>query len=135
MARGNVSTGKLLFLVAIATVSILSGPAMAAEEKADARVRQALVDRTDKFCKAVLPAWFASEHGIRDLDVRQVIADCYMGHARLSILGLTTDFSLDDIALSEVPAVLLKKETGMNLDIYRPLAGHTLRVRKEVARK
>ena len=72
---------------------------------------------------------------VHDLDVRQLGADCYMGHARLSILGLATDFSLDNIALPEVPAALLRKETGMNLDIYRPLAGHTLRVSKEVAKK
>ena len=135
MSRGNAVAATLRSFAAVAAVSLVFGSAMAAEDNADAKVRKTLLERAEKFCDAVLPIWLASENGIRDLDVRQAVADCYMGHARLSILGMTTDFPLDDLALSEVPAALLKKETGMNLDIYRPLAGHTLRVRKEVAKK
>jgi hypothetical protein len=135
MAPGNATIRKILCAAAMGVASITLEPALAAEDNADAKVHKVLLERTEKFCKAVLPAWFASERGIHDLDVRQLVADCYMGYARLSILGLATEFSLDDIALSEVPAALLRKETGMNLDIYRPLAGHKLRVRKEVAKK
>ena len=94
-----------------------------------ARVKKVLVERTDAFCKAVLPAWFASQRGIADPEVKAVIADCYMGHARLTILGMESGLSLAEVTLSEVPAALLRQETDMNLDIYRPLAGRTIRVR------
>ncbi len=87
------------------------------------------MERTRTFCKAVLPAWFASERGIADPTVRTVVADCYMGHARLAILGVEDGFSLKGTALAEFPAALLHKQTGMSLNIYLPLAGRTLRIR------
>lgn len=100
---------------------------VSADENNDAVVHKALLKRTTNTCKAVLPAWFASEQGVQDPKVRGLVADCYMGHARLSILGVKTDVSLAKTSLSEVPAALLKQKTDINLDIHRPLAGRTLR--------
>ena len=34
---------------------------------------------------------------------------------------------LKDIGLSELPSALLVRETGMSLDVYRPLAGRTIK--------
>jgi hypothetical protein len=101
-----------------------------ADEKTDRRVSKAMQERTSEFCKAVLPAWFGSKSGMRDQNVRALVADCYTGHARLGILGVKSDLSLDDTSLSEVPAALLSKKFGMNLDIYRPLAGRVLHVQQ-----
>jgi len=130
MSSENFIRGAVMFLVALGLVlAVLAmNPAAAGEEEENDRsVEKALVERTSTFCKAVLPAWFASERGITDPAVRMVVADCYMGHARLAILGVEDGFSLEGTALAEVPAVLLRRQTGMNLDIYRPLAGRTLR--------
>ena len=110
-------------------ISVLGTNPAIAEEDNDKVVRKALVERTNAFCKVVLPAWFSSEKGIADPGVRATVADCYMGHARLAILGIESELSLENIALSEVPAHLLHKETGMNLDIYPILAGRTIRTR------
>ncbi len=130
MTNENFLRGALLFLAALGmTFAIMAmSPAMAEEDR-DQVVRKALINRTNTFCKAVLPAWFASERGIAEPEVKAVVADCYMGHARLTILGMENGLSLGEIALSEVPAALLRRETGMNLDIYRPLAGRTIRIR------
>ena len=98
------------------------------EENKDEIVQKALQKRTDGFCKAVLPAWFQSGTGVQDPKVRGLVADCYMGHARLAVLGVKTEVSLAETSLSEVPAALLKAKTGINLDIYRPLAGRTVRI-------
>lgn len=102
-----------------------SAPAMAAED-ADKAVRKTLEKRTEVFCGEVVPAWFASKDGMKDLMFRRLVADCYMGHARLAILGIKNGFPLEQTVLSELPAMLLRHETGMDLDIYRPLAGITL---------
>ena len=116
-----------LFIPAAAIFLVLPIAYAAADEVNDAIVHKALLKRTTNTCKAVLPAWFASEHGVQDLKVRGLVADCYMGHARLAILGVKTDVSLAETSLSEVPAVLLQQKTDINLDIHRPLAGRTLR--------
>jgi hypothetical protein len=119
-----------LTIVALAVIfMVLSVDKTFADETQDDRVHKALVDRTESFCKAVLPNWFASETGIIDQNVRSVITDCYMGHARLAVLGVKSKFPLKDTDLSEVPAALLHQKTGINLDIYRPLAGRVLQTR------
>ena len=100
-----------------------------AGETEDARVQKTLVERTENFCEAVLPNWFLSETGIKDENVRSIVTDCYMGHARLAVLGIKSAFPLADTVLSEVPAALLRDKTGINLDIYRPLAGRELQTR------
>ena len=99
MTHGNFVRGALLFLMALGMILM------------------------------VLPVWFASRDGMADPDLRTSIVDCYTGQARLSLLGIDGELSLENVDLSELPAVLLSRETGMNLDIYRPLAGRTIRVR------
>ena len=118
---------RLSVPAAVAFLILPMADAMA-DESTDAVVHKVLLKRTSNTCKAVLPAWFASKNGVQDLKVRGLVADCYMGHARLAILGVKTDISLAETNLSEVPAVLLQRKTGINLDIHRPLAGRTLRV-------
>ena len=120
-----------LFIATFALFLVMPMAYVAADEGNDAVVHKALLKRTTNTCKAVLPAWFASEQGVQDLKVRGLVADCYMGHARLAILGVKTDVSLAQTSLSEVPAALLQRKTGINLDIHRPLAGRTLRAKAE----
>ena len=128
MVSGTMVRGLFLVFVALALVFMsLSFKPAHAEEKEGEIVRKALVDRTNTFCKAVLPAWLKSETGMQDPVVRDMVADCYMGQARLSILGVKTGFPLETVALKEVPAVLMQQETGMNLDIFQPLSGRTIR--------
>ena len=124
------SARATLWLLASLVFALVLVPAAkaAAEENKDEIVQKALQKRTDGFCKAVLPAWFRSGTGVQDPKVRGLVADCYMGHARLAVLGVKTKVSLAETSLSEVPAALLKAKTGINLDIYRPLAGRTVRI-------
>ncbi|HEB78991.1 MAG TPA: hypothetical protein ENI79_00760 [Rhodospirillales bacterium] len=130
MSNKNFTRGAPMFLVALAlTFAALAMNQAMADEDTDKAVRKALVERTDTFCKAVLPVWFASEKGIADPEVRTLVADCYTGHARLALLGVRSSQAMEDTGLAELPAVLLGLKTGMNLDIYRPLAGRTIRVR------
>jgi len=130
MTNKSFIRGALMFLVALALtfVALAMNPAMADEDR-DKAVRKALVERTDTFCKAILPVWLASERGIATPELRTLVTDCYTGHARLALLGVESGLALEDTGLAELPAVLLGKETRMNLDIYRPLAGRTIRVR------
>ena len=120
-----------LFILSAGVALVWPVADAAADEGNDTIVHKALLKRTASTCKAVLPAWFASEEGVQDPKVRGLVADCYMGHARLSILGVKTDLSLAKTSLSEVPAVLLQQKTDINLDIHRPLAGRTLQARVE----
>ena len=124
------SARATLWLLASLVFALVLVPAAkaAAEENKDEIVQKALQKRTDGFCKAVLPAWFRSGTGVQDPKVRGLVADCYMGHARLAVLGVKTEVSLAETSLSEVPAALLKAKTGINLNIYRPLAGRTVRI-------
>lgn len=107
-------------------LALLAGSAAVAEDGVDEAIHKVLRDRTSTFCRSVLPRWFASKRGIHEPGVRAIVVDCYLGRARLAVLGTNDDFALGDVALSELPARLLEAATGMNLDIYRPLAGRTL---------
>ena len=128
MPIDSLFRGAFLMLVALilAFLALTQTPLYAAE-KDDAAVRNALLERTNSFCNAVLPTWLKSETGVEDPEVRDLVADCYMGQARLNILGVDTNFPLEEVALKEVPAILIQQETGMNLDIFQPLAGRTIR--------
>jgi hypothetical protein len=117
----------------IATTLILSvifylfaNLANAADDDTDKAVQNALLKRTLEKCDLVLPAWLGAENGSRDQSVRHLLVDCYTGHARLSIIGVETGVSIADTALAELPAMLIQEETGMDLDIYRPMAGISL---------
>jgi hypothetical protein len=127
MANRDFGLSVLLAITAIAMIflTVLSDKSFAGETD-DERVQKALVDRTESFCDAVLPNWFASKLGVEDKNVRSVITDCYMGHARLAVLGVKSKFPLSKTDLSEVPAALLHEKAGINLEIYRPLAGRVL---------
>ena len=131
MMMKNFTLGALLTFVAIAmTVLLIYITPAFAGERMDDGVKKALQQRTGNFCNAVLPAWFRSKTGMYDQNVRALVADCYTGHARLAILGVDSIISLDDVAISELPAALLNSKFGMNLDVYRPLAGRTLNVQQ-----
>jgi len=123
-----IMTGLLLLLSCLTSIR--------AEERSDTNARdtdaavfKSLQERTTNFCRLVLPAWLSSEMGMSDPEVRRVIVDCYMGNARLAVLGIETGLTVEETALTEVPATLLSRETGIDLDIYRPLAGRTLQVK------
>jgi hypothetical protein len=104
------------------------GPARADDSSdADKMVHKALKERTHTFCRAVLPAWFKQGRGEGSPAFRTMVADCYLGHARLAVLGVSDSLSLKDVGLSELPSALLAKEVGMALDVYGPLAGRTLK--------
>ena len=129
--RSLIQKAMCLFVPMAAAFLVLPIAYAVAEENNDAVVHRVLLERTTNTCKEVLPAWFTSEQGVQDPKVRGLVADCYMGHARLAILGVKTNVSLAETGLSEIPAVLLQKKTGINLEIHRPLAGRTLRVQAE----
>ncbi len=128
MVLSSFLKGALFMLVALSLFYVAGSLAPAyAAEKEDEAVRSALLQRTNTFCNAVLPSWLKSKNGMQDPNVRDLVADCYMGQARLAILGVSTNFPLEEVALKEVPAILIKQETGMLLDIFQPLAGRTIR--------
>ncbi len=108
-------------------VLVAGHPSYADEADTDKAVQQALLKRTLAKCDQVLPAWFGSEIGTSDPDVRRYIVECYTGHARLAVLGVETDFKIAETSLAEVPSMLLKAETDMDLDIYRPLSGRSFK--------
>ena len=116
------SLGTLAFLWA-------GMPSPSAEEvrEADKLVHKALNERTKTFCRSVLPAWFGQKGKENVGTFRTLVADCYLGHARLAILGVGDRPFLKDVGLSELPSALLIRETGMSLDVYRPLAGRTIK--------
>ena len=120
-----------IFLLTLAAATLLwvgmTSPSSAEVREADKLVHKALKDRTRTFCKAVLPAWF-KQKGDKNVETfRTLVADCYLGHARLAILGVGDKPLLKDVGLSELPSALLIRETGMSLDVYRPLAGRTIK--------
>jgi hypothetical protein len=133
MANRDFGIAAILAIVAIAMMffSVCTSKAFAAD-KTDDEVQRTLVERTEGFCNAVLPNWFASDAGVDDPHVRSVITDCFMGHARLAVLGAKSNFPLSETNLSEVPATLLHEKADINLDIYRPLAGRILKTRSAV---
>jgi hypothetical protein len=121
----------LSFVFAALFITTTTGavPSLKADElnNADKQVHKALKGRTRTFCQEVLPAWFKQKRE-SDIEVfRTLVADCYLGHARLAILGVNSNLSLSKVGLSELPSALLTHETGMTLDVYRPLAGRTLK--------
>ena len=131
MVNRQFGLSILLAMVALTMIfmTLSSDKAFAAENR-DEGVRKALIERTEGFCSAVLPNWFASDTGFDNQIIRSVVTDCYMGHARLAVIGVKSKFPLSDTGLSEVPAALLHEKTGINLDMYRPLAGRVLQTGK-----
>ncbi len=129
MTNESFVRGASMFLMVLGlTFALLAVTPASAGEDRDQVVRKALVERTAAFCRAILPAWFTAERGIATPEIRTLVADCFTGHARLALLGVESGLPLEDTGLAELPAVLLRKETGMDLDIYRPLAGRTIRI-------
>lgn len=128
MVTTSILRGAFLMIVALVFVFLtMSITSAYAGDKEDEAVRNALFERTNTFCNAVLPSWLKSQEGMQDPNVRDLVIDCYMGQARLNILGVATNFPLEEVALKEIPAILIQQETGINLDIFKPLAGRTIR--------
>lgn len=119
----------ILFTICTFTFALVGMPSPSAGEvrEADKLVHKALKERTKTFCRSVLPAWFKEKNVKNTETFRTLVADCYLGHARLAILGVYEKSILRDVALSELPSALLVRETGMSLDVYRPLAGRTIK--------
>ena len=118
--------GAVIFLSAVSAGSL---EVHAGEGKnADKLVHKTLKSRTQTFCKQVLPAWIKHTQVQNSAAFKTLVADCYLGHARLAILGVDdVKEHLQDIGLSELPSALLAHEAGMSLDIYRPLAGRKIK--------
>ena len=120
------------YILALSALLILFSSNVSADQNSDKVIRKALQERTKAVCETVLPAWFFSQDKNATLALRRSIVDCYVGYARLSTLGDNTSKYFDNTALSELPAVLLSRKYGLDLDIYRPLAGKTLTIRRTV---
>ena len=111
--------GAAIFLSAVSAGSL---EVHAGEgENADKLVHKTLKSRTQTFCKQVLPAWIKHKQVQNSAAFKTLVADCYLGHARLAILGVDdVKEHLQDIGLSELPSRFWPTKR-MSLDIYRPL--------------
>ena len=119
------SLGPILLLVGLlCALVVFSSTELKAEEALQRKIHATIEARTKSFCDKVLPSWFASRGGVDDPTVRAMVTDCYIGQARLGVMG--GESMLAAIALSEVPAALLANESGMKLDPFGPLAGRSL---------
>ena len=119
------SLGPILLLVGLlCALVVFSSTELKAEEALQRNIHATIEARTKSFCDKVLPSWFASRGGVDDPTVRAMVTDCYIGQARLGVMG--GESMLAGIALSEVPAALLANESGMKLDPFGPLAGRSL---------
>ena len=119
------SLGPILLLVGLlCALVVFSSTELKAEEALQRKIHATIEARTKSFCDKVLPSWFASRGGVDDPTVRAMVTDCYIGQARLGVMG--GESTLAGIALSEVPAALLANESGMKLDPFGPLAGRSL---------
>ena len=117
--------GPILLLVGLlCALVVFSSTELKAEEALQRKIHATIEARTKSFCDKVLPSWFASRGGVDDPTVRAMVTDCYIGQARLGVMG--GESMLAGIALSEVPAALLANESGMKLDPFGPLAGRSL---------
>jgi hypothetical protein len=129
MQTMKVFLSPTTYCIALAyAILMFSAEVAFGNESTEAAVNAAMVERTEAFCQDVLPSWLASESGISEPYIRSIVVDCFMGNARLAVLGIDGPISIQDLALSELPAVLLQSETGMSLDMYSPLAGRTVTV-------
>ena len=119
------SLGPILLLVGLlCALVVFSSTELKADEALQRKIHATIEARTKSFCDKVLPSWFASRGGVDDPTVRAMVTDCYIGQARLGVMG--GESMLAGIALSEVPAALLANESGMKLDPFGPLAGRSL---------
>ena len=126
----NTPSAKIVVLLLAFGIFGSTSTGAMAENNPGNEVSQVLIDRTEGFCRSVLPAWFAAENGMGDENVQTLVSDCYTGQARLALLGVKKpSFPLEETRLSEVPAMLLRERFGMNLDVYAPLAGRTLQIK------
>ena len=117
--------GPILLLAGLlCALVVFSSTELRAEEALQKKIHATIEARTKSFCDKVLPSWFASRGGVDDPAVRAMVTDCYIGEALLGVMG--GESMLAGTALSEVPAVLLVRETGMKLDPFAPLAGRRL---------
>ena len=125
MNQTKNSLGPILLLVGLlCALVVFSSTELKAEEALQRKIHATIEARTKSFCDKVLPSWFASRGGVDDPTVRAMVTDCYIGQARLGVMG--GESMLAGIALSEVPAALLANESGMKLDPFGPLAGRSL---------
>ncbi len=121
-----------MYCIAVAYVVLtLSAEVAFGNDTTETAINAAMVERTEAFCQDVLPSWLASENGVSEPYIRSMVVDCFMGNARLAVLGIDGPISIQDLALSELPAALLQRETGMSLDMYSPLAGRTVTVARQ----
>ena len=108
---------------------MMTGPVQA-KEQGSVEINKRMIERAERICNAVLPKWLASDAGMRDPSVREITANCYVKQAQLSVKGKKAKFVAADTDIVEVPAVLLRLKTGISLDIFQPLAGQELQLRK-----
>ncbi len=123
-----LSVAPVLFLVAL----FYPTDRVHAAQDLDQDARKAMVERANDFCEAVVPAWLSSDSGVNDPNIKGLITDCYTSNLRLALIGLKNRLPLEEVALEEVPATLLRAQTGISLDVYKPLIGRKFKTLKGV---
>ena len=131
MKEFNLSVFRAVSFTSLLAVFLIVAPMpVEGSEDPNKSIRKTLMTRTNGICRSALENWFLSNRGMTDANVRALVTDCFMGHARLAVLGEVSGLSLQDLSLTEIPSALLAKESGMKLDPYRPLAGRVLETRQ-----
>ena len=102
-------------------------PALAAEKNVNV-VHKQIISHTKHVCESALVGWLKSVSGTREGMVQELLADCLMGNARLTMLGQSKTIISTAARLTEIPAEVLKSEYGINTQIYRVLSGRWIRV-------
>ena len=118
---------KVIPLVfALCASFLLIAPAEASENGTTA-IDKKITSHAKSVCEGSLAAWLKSVSGTREGMVQELLADCLMGNARLTMLGQSKTIISTDARLTEIPAEVLKSEYGINTQIYRVLSGRWIR--------
>jgi hypothetical protein len=119
----TITTAVAVFVVITA---LFSASARAGEKDGDA-VRAVLEQRVRDFCRPLVQEWLTSQNGINDPAVKARAADCWLAHARLSVLGYESGLDIaGGASIAELPARILESKAKISLDPFLPLAGRTL---------
>ncbi len=125
----TMNKASIICMLTFAIVgSVIFSTHAQAEEKDSNDVRDILVQRAASFCRPLVREWLTSENGIADPAIKARAADCWLAHARLSVLGHESGFNIGTgTSISELPARILESKAEINFDPFLPLAGRTLK--------
>lgn len=111
----------------VVITALFSASAQAGEKDGDA-VRGVLEQRMRNFCRPLVQEWLTSQNGMNDPAVKARAADCWLAHARLSVLGYESGLDITGgTSIAELPARILESKAKISLDPFLPLAGRTLK--------